>query len=150
MKRLINAIAVVTLFTTGCSVFAQPDQASSERPVVSLVNGAIQVQPDPLRFNRDKRNVVINWRLPADAKVRFAENGIVIDGEVEGPNARDMKKGAAVKPQNEVVECRRTANGLQFTCLNRNTRVGVFKYTIRLVNEQGAPLPPFDPHIFNE
>jgi hypothetical protein len=150
MKRLINAIAVVTLFTAGCGVFAQSERAASERPVVSLVDGAIRVEPDPLRFDRDKRNVVINWRLPADAKVRFAENGIVIDGEVEGPNAREMKRGAAVKAQNEVIECRRTANGLQFTCLNRNSRPGVFKYTIRLVNEQGAPLPPFDPHIFNE
>jgi hypothetical protein len=150
MKRLSSVLAVITLVTTGCGVFAPSELAANERPVVSLTNGAIRVEPDPLHFGRDKRNVVINWRLPDGAKYRFADNGIVIDGEVDEPNPREMKKGARLKPQSEVVECRRTANGMQFTCLNRNTRPGVFKYTIRLLDERGAPLPPFDPHIFNE
>jgi hypothetical protein len=39
---------------------------------------------------------------------------------------------------------------MQFTCLNRNTRRGVFKYTVRLVDERGAAVAPFDPYIFNE
>ena len=149
MKRSLYAVLVLGLALVGCSVFAQPDTPANDRPLVTVVGTQISVQPNPLRFERGRGNVHINWRLPQGAKHRFAENGIVIDGEVDDPSARELKPGARLKAQSEVVECRRTANGLQFSCLNKNSRPGVYKYTVRLVDEKGVALPPHDPSIVN-
>ncbi len=150
MKRLVYAVSLVALVGAGCAVMAQSDTPANDRPVVTLTNGVVAVQPDPAHFARGKRDVVINWRLPRDAKYRFADNGITIDGEVNEAALQDPKRGGTPRGQAEVVDCRRTANGMQFTCLNRNTRRGVFKYTVRLVDERGAAVAPFDPYIFNE
>lgn len=131
MKRFLFALLIVGLGLVGRGVLAQP----SDRPEVTVLNGEIRVQPDPLRFEPGRRNVHINWRLPNDSPHRFAENGIVIDREVTNRSGGQ---------QTEVIDCRVTADGKQFSCLNKNTRPGVYKYTIRLMG-----LPPKDPSIVN-
>lgn len=114
--------------------------AANDKPVVTVKNGQIDVVPEPLKFTREQRNVNIIWRLDTPGFV-FVADGIRIDGEqVAGGLRRD---------QNEIVECRVVANGRQFMCLNKNTRPGTYKYTIRLQGPDGRVIER-DPTIFND
>jgi hypothetical protein len=113
---------------------------------------AVAVTPDPLYFRKDQVNVRIVWRLPEGLGLTFPDNGIVIEGEVTSkpPNNDKAQRGAAAaslfvaKEQNEIVDCRPGEGGLEFSCLYRHTRPGVFKYTVRVLLD-GKPLDPLDP-----
>jgi hypothetical protein len=78
----------------------------------------------------------------------------VIEGEVTNkpPNNDKTQRGAAaqslfvVKEQNEIVDCRPAEGGLEFSCLYKHTRPGVFKYTIRVLSD-GKPLDALDPTV---
>lgn len=115
---------------------------------------AVAVFPDPLYFRKDQVNVRIVWRLPANLGLTFPADGIVIDGEITNkpPNNDKAPRGAAApslfvaKEQNEIVDCRPGEGGLEFSCLYRHTRPGVFKYTIRVLAD-GRPLDPLDPTV---
>jgi hypothetical protein len=115
---------------------------------------AVAVFPDPLYFRKDQTNVRIVWRLPEGLGLKFADNGIVIEGEVTNkpPNNDKAQRGDSKpalflnKEQNEIVDCRAAEGGLEFSCLYRHTRPGVFKYTISVLSE-GKPLDPLDPTI---
>ncbi|MCA0241797.1 MAG: hypothetical protein LCI02_13135 [Proteobacteria bacterium] len=106
-------------------------EAMYANPLVSVKGGVIAVSPDPLVFTKDEKNVRITWRLGA-GDLRFPENGIVI----EGPR------------QDEIVDCKPGEGGREFSCLNRNTRPGKYKYTIRVMQD-GKELRPRDPEITN-
>lgn len=112
--------------------------ASPDKPVVSVIGDQPSVDPEPLRFRRSQRNVTIIWRLETPGFV-FTSDGIRIDGEVVG---------GGVQPQAEIVDGRLTANGRQFVWLNKNTRPGTYKYTIR-VQAPGGPVLEKDPSIIN-
>jgi hypothetical protein len=118
---------------------------------------AVAVTPDPLYFRKDQTNVRIVWRLPANLGLTFPDNGIVIEGEVTNkpPNNDKAQRGAAAaslfvaKEQNEIVDCRPSENGLEFSCLYRHTRPGYFKYTVRVLSD-GKPLDPLDPWVMGD
>jgi hypothetical protein len=115
---------------------------------------AVAVTPDPLYFRKDQVNVRIVWRLPEGLGLTFPANGIVIEGEVTNkpPNNDKTPRGDAtqslrvVKEQNEIVDCRLAEGGLEFSCLYRHTRPGVFKYTVRVLSD-GKELAPLDPLV---
>jgi hypothetical protein len=108
---------------------AGPDPA---RPQVFVVSGQhVVVSPEPLVFPSGGSEVTIVWQLPRGGSFRFPENGIVIDGA-----------------QEEIVRCAPRAEGLEFSCLNRHTRPGKYKYTIRVL-DGSKPLAPLDPYIVN-
>jgi hypothetical protein len=115
---------------------------------------AVAVFPDPLYFRKDQTNVRIVWRLPEGLGLKFADNGIVIEGEVTNkpPNNDKTQRGDSKpalflnKEQNEIVDCRPAEGGLEFSCLYRHTRPGYFKYTIRVLSD-GKPLDPLDPSV---
>lgn len=134
MKKSLLVVAITAWLLSGCSWWSKwwgmPLDAA--RPQVSYVDGKISVKPEPLRFAKDQTNVTIVWALPKGAGLTFADNGIVID-----------------KEQNEIVECRPRNGGLEFTCLNRHTVPGTYKYTIRL-QQAGKPLEPLDPTVMND
>ena len=111
--------------------------AAHDKPVVRVVNGQPTVDPDPLQFPVHQRNVTIVWRLEAPGFV-FTADGIRIDGE---------ETAAGLRPQTEIVDGRLTANGQQFVWLNKNTRPGKYKYTIRLQGPGGVVEK--DPSIIN-
>jgi hypothetical protein len=100
------------------------------KPQVTVLAGKIQVQPDPIVFAKDQVNVTLTWQLPPDGKFTFAENGIVFE------------KAAG----DEVVNCHRGERPTEFTCLNRHTRPGIYKYDVRVL-EDGKALDPLDPHM---
>ncbi len=71
----------------------------------------------------------ITWRM-ISAGYTFPSNGIVFAG---GANQ---------------FECHVEANGRRFSCKDRNTERGKFKYT---VNVSGSPgVPPLDPFVENQ
>jgi hypothetical protein len=142
-----------------------PGESNSLLPMVSFEPGrdtTPQVSPNPLTFGKDQKNVTIAWRLPQGSKLRFAaKDGIVIDGEVTGnfhpnPDARlyggkvssGNTSGMVPDPrQTEIVDCKVGKDGLEFTCLNKHTRPGIFKYTIKLTD--GKTEFVRDPDILN-
>ncbi len=111
--------------------------AAHDKPVVRVVNGRPTVDPDPLKFPTHQRNVTIVWRLEATG-FTFTADGIRIDGE---------ETATGLRPQAEIVDGRLTANGQQFVWLNKNTRPGKYKYTIRLEGPGGVV--ETDPSIIN-
>ncbi len=143
MKRVSLLAASLALALTGCAqLYLLLGKASNETPVVVVAGGVVKaVDPDPLRFKRGNTDVTITWQL--DSAHRFAANGIVIDGEI----TRDPK-GKPDPRQTEIVNCARQKD-TRFTCQNRNTRPGTYKYTVRIETADGKPLPPFDPVIVN-
>jgi hypothetical protein len=125
-----------------------PKSVDPARPQVRVENGRIQLVPDVMVFRTDQRNVVVTWQLPAGARLRFADNGIVIEGEVTEQLIKGQPPSVALNPrQNEIVDCKRSADGLSFSCLNRHTRTGVYKYTIRVL--QDGRIVERDPFVMN-
>jgi hypothetical protein len=159
MKKLI-LVAAITASLLGACAHHRPDSGngpSAASPLVFItfkdgLKPAVAVTPDPLYFRKDQVNVRIVWRLPANLGLTFPANGIVIEGEVTNkpPNNDKTPRGAAApslfvaKEQNEIVDCRPAEGGLEFSCLYRHTRPGVFKYTVRVLSD-GKLLDPLDP-----
>jgi hypothetical protein len=111
-----------------------------DRPIVRVVDGLPSVDPEPLRFGRSERNVVITWRLDEASDYLFAADGVRIDGE-------ELPDGG-LRKQDEIVDGKRTAGGRQFVWLNRNSRPGKYKYTVRLQSPDGRVIEK-DPSIIN-
>lgn len=145
MKRILLAV-LIGVGLSGCTSFNRYfDLPSNETPVVAVVNGEVKnVTPDPLHFSNDQGRLTIYWQ--AQAGYRFAaKNGISIDGE-----RMDGADGRPNPTQNEIVECRPAREDLtEFSCVNRNSRPGKYKYTVRMETMEGKPLKPFDPTIIN-
>lgn len=148
MKRVWLAAGLVTIVLAGCQLFERrpttTSTPSNKTPVVNVQNGTVKsVTPDPLTFSKADGQVKIVWSIDSSA-YRFRPNGIVIDGEVlpgtKLPNPR----------QTEIVECMpANAERSSYSCVNKNTRAGTYKYTVNLETVDGKPLKPFDPLIVN-
>ena len=146
MKRILLVAALGILVLSGCVPFNRFfDIASDQTPVVVVANGEVTgVTPDPLRFNNSQGRVTIYWQ--AARGYRFAtKNGIFVDGErIGGPRGRTESN------QTEIVECGpANAERTEFSCVNRNSRPGTYKYTVNLETVDGKPLKPLDPSIIN-
>ena len=106
---------------------------------VTLVNNQI---PDvaPIVVERSMGpNVLIRWQLPPNADYSFDPTGIVVNGE--------KTRGGGLRAQDQLPP---TCHGgpKHVTCLNKNTKRGEFKYTIRLL-DPGRNLVERDPLIVN-
>ena len=133
MKKSIFIVAAAGIMLTACaSHHAYGPKADPQNPLVSIVDGKqIVVNQDPLVYAKEVQNVRITWRLPADSKYTFPKDGIVVN------EARE-----------EIVDCRPAEDGRSFSCLNRHTRPGKYKYNIKV---QGTPVVPvLDPVIVND
>lgn len=142
MKRVLLATALCALALSGCDTLRERlGMGTNQKPVVSLISGQISVDPEPLKFARDQRNVTIIWRLD-DASLRFVpDSGVRIDAEVTPGRPPDPR-------QQEVVDCRVVGDGRQFQCLNKNSRPGTYKYTVRVRRSDGTVVEK-DPSIVN-
>lgn len=155
--RVVFAVLVLTL--TGCvSYRGVPTLEERSRPQVTVRDGRIVVSPEILFFFPEERNVVVVWQLPRDSKYRFPidqtivkEPGIVIEGRLADRVLREAAApdSVALERQDEIVNCEVRNAGLEFTCLNRHTRAGVYKYTIRLVVPGSKDSVTRDPPFVN-
>ena len=104
-------------------------------PRVIVQNGVISVDQEVLRFEKGQTNVTITWRLESKEgrRLTFPPNGVVFERAADG----------------EIVECRRTKDNTEFSCLNRHSKPGQYRYGIN-VDEDGKPLKPLDPYIMND
>lgn len=142
MKRVLVTAALTALALSGCQLLREKlGMPTSERPAVSVVNGQIVVDPEPLTFRPHQRNVTIIWRVQ-DPFQFDRDRGITIDGEVAPGRPPDPR-------QTEIINCRPGANGKQFMCLNKNAVPGkTYKYTVRLIGPNGSRFER-DPFIVN-
>jgi hypothetical protein len=104
-------------------------------PQVLVSNGAISVDQEVLRFGKDQVNVRITWRLQGrgTGKLSFPPNGVVFERAAQG----------------EIVECQRSKDNTEFSCINRHSKPGIYRYGIN-VDEDGQPLKPLDPTVMND
>lgn len=136
MNKTIVAAALASGLLASCAVpwheRGPHRYMEATRPAVNVVGGRyIVVSPEPLVFLKDQRDVVITWRLPANAGLRFPRDGIVID-----------------KGGEEFVNCGPGNDGLTFSCTNRHTKPGKYRYTINVL--AGEKRLENDPFIMNE
>jgi hypothetical protein len=138
-KRAL-ALGGLSLLLAGCVVNINHNdgkghddhhKADPANPQVTIKDGRISVNQDPLVFKKAQGAVLIVWRLPEGSRYTFPENGIVID------NGR------------EEFSCKLGEKRNEFACLNRNSHPGKYKYTIRALSD-GKLLEPFDPFVVND
>lgn len=150
MKRLLLATVLSVLAMVGCkSTGDRPAPVtpppSSTTPVVNVSNGApASVTPEPLTFSKAQGEVTIVWSVGATGYRFAARNGIYVEGELIGGMG-----GKLVKDQNEIIKCSANSDRTRFSCVNRNTRKGTYKYTVHLETVDGKPVKPLDPMIAN-
>jgi hypothetical protein len=108
------------------------------RPRVAIVESstgpALVIDQDPLVFSPKQADVDIVWSLPRGAGYTFdIERGIRFEEKAKG----------------EIVGCRRSESGLEFTCRNLHQHRGVtYKYDINVVSPDGRRISR-DPFVQN-
>lgn len=133
---LAGALLAMSAWTTGAA-------SAPPRPVtVTLSGNQIQVDQDPIVVQKQMGpNVPIRWQLPPGADYRFDPTGIVVNGE---------QTRSGLKPgQDQLQNPCPSASPNHVTCINRNSRPGRFKYTIRL-RDRSQNLIELDPIIVNQ
>lgn len=161
MKRSRFIAATCLLLIGGCAhVRGVPTFEERSRPQVTVKDDRILVSPEILFYFPDERDVSIVWQLPKDSKYRFPTNasiskepGIVIEGRMTDRVVRGAAapNSVGLERQDDIGGCRAGNGGLEFTCLNKHTRSGVYKYTIRVVDPESKDKKPIerDPPLIN-
>ncbi len=144
-RRLLITSALLATLLGGCTINYHQTQTCAPctspggsgdptAPRVIVRNGDITVDQDVLRFAKDQTNITITWRLEGKGgRLTFPENGVVFERAADG----------------EIVDCKRSQDNTVFSCVNRHSRPGVYRYGIN-VNEDGKPLKPLDPYVMND
>ena len=128
----LAGIAVVTVALSGCPgdmrMSRSPDPHAPNITVAS--GGYIVVDQEPIVVPKSEKDFVIVWQLPRDSVYTFPEDGIVV--------ARG----------DDEFKCNLEGGRQRFTCRFRNSKPGIYKYTIKVM-ESTKLLEPLDPHIAN-
>lgn len=150
MKKWHLISVACALLLAGCAHFTRPPDPV--RPQVFVVDGRLLVvNAEPLVFTR-RGEVTITWHLPKG--YTFDEKqGIVIEGrlvsQTKVPRDGLVQQIYVLDPkQNEIGPCSRSKDGSEFSCVNRNTKPGRYKYTIRV--QDGTKVESLDPWVVNE
>ena len=142
MNKLIPLAAVLLLLLGGCAGKyhrAAPCACNSDTvtDAVSVSGDQIKLAEEVIlvRATPDGSPVTIVWKLnPADG-YRFTKQGIVIEGRLLDQVVRGEPPAVALDPrQQEIGNCIQADDaGYVFSCSAKPTRIGVYKYTIRLI-----------------
>lgn len=134
MKNLAWGVAVVGLMLAGCPNNMRPVEGSGfdpHKPTVRVApGGVVVVDQEPIVIPRNEPDALIVWQLLGDPDFAFGDDGITVNDP------------------NDEFRCRVREQRRQFECKFKNSRPGVYKYTIR-VNQGLSKLDPLDPHIRN-
>jgi guanyl-specific ribonuclease Sa len=129
MNKQILTAAALALMLTACG--KPTSRLDPTKPQVSVADGKINIDQEVIEFKPEEKNVTIAWQLPKGSPHRFPRDGIVFE-----------------KPDGEIVECQARSEGTEFTCLNRHTKRGDYKYSIK-VQEGNKPPIERDPTVRN-
>jgi hypothetical protein len=155
MNRMILIATLTALLLGGCAHLDRDRTGPSggcpcpnpANPQVNVDGNTIKLDQEILVFAPGVRGSV-TWSLPANSPFRFPENGIVIEGRLLDQVIRGKPVSVALDPgQKEIVDCRASKDGLQFSCFNNHTFPGVYKYTIRV--RSGETVLQRDPPCVN-
>jgi hypothetical protein len=129
MNKTLPLAAALVLLLASCGYF--PARPGDPHPVrVAVRDGHIVVNQEPIYVKT--KDATIIWRVPFGAS--FTIDAIDFTGEGRPPEGE--------------FTCARRDDGRVFTCLDRNSRPGRYKYTIR-VTQDGKALEPLDPYVVN-
>lgn len=125
-----RTLALVALLPLLASCMHLDRRVAGDAPVRVLVTaeGQVAVGRDPIYATRP---TTLTWRLPRFGSLTFARDGIVVHDAPEGE-----------------FRCAPAEDAKVFTCEDRYTRPGRYKYSVHVL-EDGKPLPPLDPFIIN-
>ncbi len=137
MKKILLVSAFAALLLSACASHhaAHHRNMGIVDPLnvyLSIADGKqIVVSQEPIYFAKNMKDVTVTWHAPVKFNYTFGANGIVIE-----------KKG------NEFVDCKPAVDGRSFSCLNKHTKPGTYKYTVTL---DGKPaIAPLDPALVND
>jgi hypothetical protein len=136
IAALLAALAAGIL--AGCTGIPgrYPPGVDPQRPRVTTDGQTIGVDQELLSFAANGVAVRIAWQLPREGAWRFVPGrGIVVEGRLTDRVLREPQTSVVLDPaQTEIVDCAADEARLRYTCTNRRTRFGVYKYTIRLTD----------------
>jgi hypothetical protein len=132
MNKLILAGASAALLLSACAIHhPHARKFDPHNPAVTVVEGkSIVVDQEPVYFPLRAGEVTITWYLPKDSPYSFPDDGIVVAGG------------------GDEFKCNPEAGGKKFACKFKNSKLGRYKYTIRVIGGP-EPLRPLDPFIAN-
>ncbi len=133
MKTVLLVIASFSLLIAAAEAAPSKSKLSTDplNPRLFIVDGKqIVVNQEPIYFAKKIKDVRVTWHAPAGAYT-FEKDGIVIE-----------------KAEGEFVDCRAAKDGKSFSCLNKHTKPGKYKYTVKLVGKPA--IEPLDPVLVND
>jgi hypothetical protein len=137
MKKTLLVVALSGLLLSACGSHRDHERHvnAGRDPLntrVSILDGKqIVVDQEPIFFAKGMKDVRVTWHLATDSKYTFGKDGIVV-----------------AEAREEIVDCRAAQDGKSFSCLNRHTKPGKYKYTVKL---EGVPaVAPLDPVMVND
>jgi hypothetical protein len=151
MKRLALITASLATLLAGCAQYGthMPPKPDPTRPKITFDGKMINVDQEVLAYKADGKPVSVIWSLPADGKFRFVQGrGIVVEGRITDELIRGDRISAVLDTkQAEIVDCAADETRLNYTCINKRSKVGVYKYTIRITD--GNTVIERDPMMAN-
>jgi hypothetical protein len=135
MKKTIFAAALCGLLLSACATQHQDHFKVAPDPTnvrTAIADGKrIIVNQEPIYFPRGLKNTRVTWNVPANSNYTFGRDGVVVE-----------------KGGDEIVDCKPSEDRKSFSCLNRHTKPGKYKYTIKF---EGKPaIEPLDPTMDND
>ena len=130
MNKMLPLAAALVLLLSSCA-HMYPGKPGDPRPTrVAINNGRLVVSQEPIYVNTKDATIV--WYVSPFSSARFPREGAV--------TFRDTPEGE--------FRCATSEDARAVSCLDRYTRPGRYKYTIRLTQD-GKELEPLDPFVVN-
>lgn len=129
MKRSTFSAMASTLLLVACAGNPFDKTSNPHQPNVSVISGYVVVNLEPIVIDKNEKDVWITWQLTPGSPYTFPNDGIVIAGAGDEFN------------------CHREENKQRFSCKDKHSKPGRYKYTIRVDGPENPE--PLDPSIMN-
>lgn len=141
LKLIVSAHLLALL---GCAQSLQTLDADDPKgPVTVTVTAERDIEVDREPMHVRGRNVVLKWKLKADAVYQFTDKGIEVTHEVKNTGLTPVNSG-------DFVDCEVQGNGKQYRCKATNPKEGTtrnYKYTITVIDTSNGQHLKQDPWI---